>query len=78
MLLSKQFVIWIAAANIISWPLAIFFTNRWLDNFAYRTSFPLWVLPLTGVLTLGIALITVGLISAKASSANPIDSLRYE
>ncbi len=37
LLLSKDFVLWIILANLIAWPVAWYFMNGWLNNFAYRT-----------------------------------------
>ena len=34
-MISKQFTLWILLANIIAWPLAYYFIDRWLGNFAY-------------------------------------------
>ena len=58
-LLSRQFAKWIVAANLIAWPIAYFVMNKWLSNFAYRLDIPLWVFPLTAILTLLVALLTV-------------------
>jgi len=77
-LLSKGFVKWVLVANIIAWPLAYFVMNKWLANFAYRINIGLWIFALSGILTLLIALLTVGYQSVKTAFANPIDSLRYE
>jgi ABC-type antimicrobial peptide transport system permease subunit len=77
-LLSRQFAKWIIAANLIAWPLAYLAMKNWLFNFAYRTDIPIWIFPVTGILTLLVALLTVSFQSVKAAIANPADSLRYE
>ncbi|MBL7177658.1 MAG: ABC transporter permease [Desulfobacteraceae bacterium] len=78
LLLSKDFLKLVVIANILAWPLAYYFTNSWLQNFAYRTSINWLFFILSGILSLLIALFTVSIQSAKAAIANPIESLRYE
>ncbi len=77
-LLSMQFVKWVVIANVIAWPLAYFTMNKWLQNFAYKTSIGFWVFAISGVAALVIALLTVSAHAVKAATANPIKSLRYE
>ncbi len=76
--LTADFSKWVLAANVIAWPVAYFAMNRWLQNFAFKTEIRLWVFVLSAVLSLAIALLTVGFRSVKAALANPADSLRYE
>jgi putative ABC transport system permease protein len=77
-LLLKEFAKWILAANIIAWPLAYFAMHRWLEGFAYRTGMGLAVFLFSGLLVLGIALVSVGFQAIKAAMSNPADCLRYE
>ena len=74
----KQYLIWVLIANIISWPIAYYFMHEWLQDFAYRTGISIWIFVLAGLITTGIALLTVSYQSVKAATANPVDSLRYE
>ncbi len=77
-LLSRQFTKWVVVANIISWPIAYFLMNSWLENFAYRTNLELTSFILAGCAALFIALLTVGYQTVKAAYRNPVDSLHYE
>ena len=77
-MLSFEFTKLVLLANIIAWPAAYYAMNRWLDGFAYRTALVPWIFLLTGIVTLMIAMITIGLQSVKAACTNPADSLRYE
>ncbi len=77
-LLSKEFTKWVLIANIIAWPVAYYFMNNWLKDFAYRINMNLWIFILSGVLALLIALLTVSIHAVRAARANPIKSLRYE
>ena len=78
LMLSKQFTKWVVLANFIAWPVAYYFMDRWLKNFAYRIDIGTWTFVLSGVLVLLIAIMTVSYQSIKAAVANPVDSLRYE
>jgi len=78
LMLSKQFTKWVLLANCIAWPVAYYFMDRWLKNFAYRIDIGIWTYVLAGVLVLLVAILTVSYQSIKAAAANPVDSLRYE
>ena len=78
MLLSKDFLRLVAIATLIAFPLAWWGTNRWLDDFVYHIDARWWILALAGISVLVVALITVGLQSARAAMANPIQSLKTE
>jgi len=77
-LLMREFTKWVVLANLIAWPVAYYFMNKWLQNFAYRTGLSVWIFLLSGLAAFGIALLTVSYKSIKAATANPVDSLRYE
>jgi len=78
MILNKNFVKWVVIAFVIACPIAYYFMDQWLKNFAYKTSLSWWIFVLAGVLALGIALLTVSWQSWKAASRNPVEALRYE
>jgi ABC-type antimicrobial peptide transport system permease subunit len=77
-LLSTDFLKLVLIANIISWPIAYYFMNNWLQDFAYRININWLIFLVATVLSLIIALITVSFKTTKASMANPVESLRYE
>ncbi len=77
-LLSREFVKWVVAANLIAWPVAWFAMSRWLRGFAHRASMGIWIFLLSGLLALVIALVSVMLQSIRAAKANPVESLKYE
>jgi putative ABC transport system permease protein len=77
-LLSNEFLKLVLLANLIAWPLAYFVMTRWLHNFAYRASLGWELFFFSGVLALGIALLTVSYQSVRAARANPVNSLRNE
>jgi len=77
-LLSKEFSKWVLIANVIAWPAAWYFMNRWLEDFAYRTDFGLTVFVLSGLLAFFISILTVSYQTIRAARSNPVDSLKYE
>jgi len=77
-LLSKDFLKLIIVALIIAAPLAWYFMNKWLQDFAYRISIGWWIFIMAGALALFIAFVTISLQAVKAGIANPVKSLRTE
>lgn len=78
LLLSKDFIKWVALANIIAWPVAYYAMNKWLRNFAFRTAVGWEVFLVSAGVALAVSLITVSFQSIKAAASDPVDSLRYE
>ena len=76
--LSKEFLLWVLLANGIAWPVAYLAMNSWLQNFQYRTSLDIGIFLLGGLLSLGIAVLTVSYQTIKAALANPIKAIKYE
>ena len=77
-LLSKEIIILIIVSNLIAWPVAWFFMDKWLESFAYRINLSIWLYILAGVSAVLIALITVSTQTIKAAMSNPANTLRYE
>ena len=77
-LLAIDFVKVVFIALLIASPIAGYFMNRWLQDFAYRIDIPWWVFAFSGILALGTAMLTMGFQAVKAANANPVKSLRSE
>ena len=77
-LLSGDFLKLVLIANLLSWPIAYWILQEWLQRFAYRIDLGSWTFVVCGVLTLIIALVTVGGKAIKTALSNPVDALRYE
>lgn len=77
-LLSREFLKWVLIANVIAWPVAYLALDRWLQNFAYRTSIGADLFILSAFLAFVIALLTVSYQTIKTAVANPVEALRYE
>ncbi|MFC1725034.1 ABC transporter permease [candidate division KSB1 bacterium] len=77
-MLSKDFVKLVILANIIAWPIAFYYMQKWLQNFAYHTKMNILMFIAAGFTVLVIALLTTILMAIKAARTNPVDTLRYE
>jgi len=77
-MLNKDFIKLVVFAFIIAVPVAWYAIFKWLENFAYKTSLSWWIFALSGLLAIGIALLTVSWQSWKAATMNPVEALRYE
>lgn len=79
-MLSKQFTKWVILSNVIAWPVAWYFLNDWLGNFAYSIKIlDYWLIFLVSALmSIFIAIITVSYQAIKAALTNPVDAIKYE
>ena len=77
-MLSRGFLKPVAISLLISLPLAWYFVNKWLEDFAYRVTLSWWVFAAAALLALLIALITVSVQAVRAAAANPVKSLRTD
>jgi putative ABC transport system permease protein len=78
LLLARDFLRWVLAANVIAWPIGYYLLRNWLQNFTYRTRVAPEIFVLSGFFTLAIAVITVSLQTMAAAQADPVETLRYE
>jgi putative ABC transport system permease protein len=76
--LAKGFISLIIVSIVISVPFVIYVLNSWLSNFAYHIEIAWWMFAFGSLITIVIAVITVGYQIIKAAAANPVNSLRYE
>jgi putative ABC transport system permease protein len=77
-MLNKDFIILVTIAFVIAFPISWYTLHKWLQNFAYKTELNWWIFGLSGILALGIALLTVSWQSWRAATRNPVEALRYE
>jgi len=78
MLLGKQLVIWVVIALALAIPVTWYVSKLWLQNFATRISFSWTIVLLGAMIILLSAMITTAAMTLRASSKNPVDTLRYE
>jgi putative ABC transport system permease protein len=77
-MLSKDFILLVMIAFVISVPLGLYAMNKWLEGFAYKISPGIAVFVLAGLVSFLIAWFTVGFESVRAALSNPVKALRSE
>jgi putative ABC transport system permease protein len=77
-LLSRQFVVLVVLANVISVPLAYIALTRWLQDFAFRIELGWDTFTMAGVAALICAVLPILMHSFLAARTDPVESLRYE
>lgn len=79
-LVSKEFFMLVGIGMLLAFPAAWYFTNTWLENFAYRIELEgEWMTFIfSSLLAFAITLVTVGFHVIRAASANPVNALRDE
>ena len=74
-MLSKEFLILVGIAILIAFPLAYYWLERMLQDYAYRIEIGWWIFALAGIITVVLTLLTVGWQAIKAATANPVKSI---
>ncbi len=77
-LLSRDFLKLVAIAIVIAMPVAWYGMNQWLQEFEYRINISWWMLAISAVLSVIVALLTVSFQSVRAALLDPVKSLRSE
>ncbi|HEY2720764.1 MAG TPA: FtsX-like permease family protein, partial [Chitinophagaceae bacterium] len=78
MLMAKNFLNLVFVAILVATPIAWWAGNRWLQDFAFRIPVQSYVFIVTAIVTLVIALCTVGYHAIRVALMNPVKSLRTE
>lgn len=77
-LLAKDFIRLVLIAIVIAVPVAWYAMNKWLQDFAYKTTIDWTIFALAGLLAVLIAVITISFQSIRAALVNPIRSLKQD
>jgi putative ABC transport system permease protein len=78
MLLSKNFSRLVFIAFLIAVPVAYYFGELWLSNFAYRIAIGPDLFIIAGLIAFVLALLTVSFHTFRAARSNPVEAIRYE
>jgi len=76
--ISKGYVYMLIIAILIATPIAYFLNNIWLQNFAVRINFSIWILGFGILILLILGLLAIGSQTLKAALTNPANTLRDE
>jgi putative ABC transport system permease protein len=77
-LLSRDFMGLVLISVLVASPVAWYFMNSWLKDFAYHVDIKWWIFVGAGAVSLLIAFVTVSAQSIRAATVNPVESLRSE
>lgn len=77
-MLNWEYMIEVLIAMALATPIVFYSIRLWLNNFAYKTDLNWFVLVVSGLIALGVTLLTVSLQSWRAATRNPVEALRYE
>ena len=77
-LLSRQFIFLVVLANLLGWPIAVWLSTSWLQNFAYRIEIPIWIYFYTVIGSVCIAILSILYHVVRVSTDNPVKSIRVE
>jgi putative ABC transport system permease protein len=77
-LLSGEYLILIVPSLLVAFPLAFYLTSDWLENFNERVGQSAGTYLLAGLMTAGVAWLTIALLAVRATSIRPWITLRYD
>ncbi|MFO7842686.1 MAG: FtsX-like permease family protein [Bacteroidales bacterium] len=77
-LIAKEYLLLAILGNILAWYPAWYFSNKILQDFAYRIDINVWVFVLGFIASILLTIITIAFHTLKAARTNPVEALRYE
>ena len=77
-ILTKEFILMVGVSVLLGFPIAFLAMNSWLENYAYRISIGYLPFLLAAVLSIFIAVSTIGLQIYQAATKNPVKYLKND
>jgi putative ABC transport system permease protein len=77
-MISKDFLVLICISILLAVPVAYYFMDKWLHNFAYQAEIKYTTFILAGLVAIVITLATISFHTIKAAVSNPVNALREE
>ena len=68
----------ILISTLVAMPIAWIVMRDWLNHFIFKVNINVWIFLLTGLGTLLIAWLTIGYLTLRTASLNPVDTLKEE
>lgn len=78
LLFSREFLMLLAVAAVISIPIAWYLLSRWLVSYGYRTTLHLWIFLGAALIAFLVAIIAISWQAIRAVRTNPAETLKYE
>lgn len=76
--LARGFLRWVVIANIIAWPLAWYIMSLWMKGFVYRADINPVIFIISGLVSIILSFLTIGLRTWSAASMPPAKILKYQ
>jgi len=77
-LLVKDFFILVGISILIALPLAYYWLEKMLQDYAYRIALSWWIFVAAALITVVITLLTVSVQAIKAATKNPVEAIKIE
>ena len=78
MLLSKEYMVLVIAACLLSLPVAYFIMQNWLEDYTFRINIGWWFVVIPVLFVVGLALLSISSKVISTVKSAPVDSLRTE
>ncbi len=78
LLLSREYILLVSIACLISIPIAWWVMSQWLDDYSFRITLGWWFYLIPVIFVIGMALLSVMFKIMSTVKTNPIRALRYE
>ena len=75
-MLSREFIILVGIAMLSAFPLAYYWLDKMLQDFAYRINLNWWIFAVAALTTIVLTLFTVSVQAIKAATANPVEAIK--
>lgn len=75
---SKEYARLILVSFLLGIPLAYYFAEKWLENFAYHIDLDWWMFTLPAVILMSLVVFIVSILIYQRAVMNPVKSLRHE
>ena len=78
LLLTRDFIVLVLISCVIASPIALYFSQDWLQKYDYRIGIGPWVFIAAALAAIVITVATISFQAIRAALANPVSSLRTE
>ena len=77
-MLTGEFLVLVAVAGVVTWPVTYYLSRSWLEGFAYRVEPEPFTFVGATLAGLAVAILAIGWQAVRAARQDPVVALRYE
>lgn len=77
-MLSVDYFVPVAVATLIASPVALYFMNQWLQQFAYHVNIAWWIFAAGAAFMVIVIVTTVSILGYQTASSNPVQHLKAD